>query len=418
MRLAVSLPFSGKDSYLAPIKDTDMISIYTLTSALHDEAAVRQATEGFLGSIGLEYTLKGNDFSDYGRAGLDLIFVRTGGTEGLFTSLLPALQSASQAPFYLLASNQSNSLAASMEILSYLRAAGLPGEILHGSPEQVRERILFLEAQARARNALRGLRLGVIGKPSDWLIASQADYGKVRERLGIELSDIPMQELLDLYASVPQIAFQDRESTVPEAVRRSLPDARRLFFALKDLAVKHRLGGLTIRCFDLLTAIHNTGCLALALLNAEGTTSGCEGDVPALLSMAIARAVTGEASFQANPSRIDPATGEILFAHCTVPLSIVSEYTFDTHFESGIGVGIRGKLPEGPVTVFKVSGELSRHYVEEGELLRNTAEENLCRTQVVVRLPQTDYFLSAPIGNHHILIPGHHKAALEALLGA
>ena len=97
---------------------------------------------------------------------------------------------------------------------------------------------------------------------------------------------------------------------------------------------------------------------------------------------------------------------------------MVSSFGLDTHFESGIGVGIRGHIPEGPVTVFKVSGDLSRHFVCEGELVRNESKPDLCRTQVVLRLPSaaTEYFLTEPIGNHHIIFPGHVAAELEAVL--
>ena len=137
-----------------------------------------------------------------------------------------------------------------------------------------------------------------------------------------------------------------------------------------------------------------------------------------MISMMIGRAVTGVSGFQANPSSINPDTGEMVFSHCTVPLDMVSGYGLDTHFESGIGVGIRGNIPEGPVTVFKVAGDLSRHFVCEGELLRCEAKPDLCRTQAVLRLPPaaSEYFLTEPIGNHHIILPGHVAAELEALL--
>ena len=112
--------------------------------------------------------------------------------------------------------------------------------------------------------------------------------------------------------------------------------------------------------------------------------------------------------FQANLSQI--AGDDLLFAHCTVPLSMTRSWVYDTHFESGIGVGIHGHFPEGPVTVLKVAGDLSRFFVSEGELFRNQYEKNLCRTQVWVRISPEDagYFLSNPIGNHHIIVPGHH----------
>ena len=99
-----------------------MIAIYTLTSALHDEKAVSAVTKTFLESLGVDYVLKGSDYVDYGSHSLSLIYVRTGGTEGIFKKLLPELlEKSGRAPFYLLTSGKSNSLAASMEILSYLR---------------------------------------------------------------------------------------------------------------------------------------------------------------------------------------------------------------------------------------------------------------------------------------------------------
>ena len=173
------------------------IAIYTLTSELHDEKAVGTVTEAFLTSLGIAYELKGGDYSDYGSHGLNLIYVRTGGTEGIFRRLLPELQAKSCRPFYLLTSGKSNSLAASMEILSYLRQHNISGEIIHGSSEYIAHRIQVLEKAEEARQTLCATRLGIIGKPSDWLIASVADKAKVKDLLGIELVDIPMQELLD-----------------------------------------------------------------------------------------------------------------------------------------------------------------------------------------------------------------------------
>ena len=106
------------------------IAIYTLTSELHDEQAVSTATQEFLRSLGVDYELKGCNYADYGTHALDLIYVRTGGTEGIFKRLLNELQKKSDRPFYLLTSGKSNSLAASMEILSFLRQENCLGEII------------------------------------------------------------------------------------------------------------------------------------------------------------------------------------------------------------------------------------------------------------------------------------------------
>ena len=393
------------------------IAIYTLTSELHDERAVNAVTQEFLESLGIEYILKGSDYSDYGAYGLNLIYVRTGGTEGIFRRILPELQARSSRPFYLLTSGKSNSLAASMEILSYLQQHDIKGEIIHGSTDYIAQRINVLERIETAIKQLQGTRLGIIGEPSDWLISSHADKAQVREQLGIELIDIPIQALLEAIEKKDERAM-DASSERAE-IQQALPGAQRIYEALKDIIGDYRLNGFTLRCFDLLTAVKNTGCLALAKLNAEGYVAGCEGDVPAMLSMMIVRSLLGISGFQANPSSINPETGEMVFAHCTIPLDMVEKYEYDTHFESGIGVGIRGFMKEGPVTIFKVSGDLSRHFVAEGHLVSNQSKPDLCRTQQVIKLydkSQTGYFLKNPIGNHHIIVPGHHKELIENIL--
>ena len=381
------------------------MKVFLLTSSLHDERMVDHGSRVFLDSLGMEYELGKPDFSDYGTGRPDLIYVRTGGTEGLFRQFFPSL---GKGPFYLLTSGESNSLAASMEILSWLNSQGIRGEIIHGPTSYVRERIALLEKVETVRARLSGRRYGVIGKPSDWLISSQADYDAVQERMGISLVDIPMERLVGKLHSVKGT------SDVEEG-------AMRIYDALKEIVAEERLNGFTLRCFDLLDKVRNTGCLALAKLNSEGIVAGCEGDVPAMLSMALSDAVTGVSGFQANPASIDLDTGKIIFAHCTIPLNMVRSYSFSTHFESGLGIGIHGEMEEGTVTILKMSGAVDRMFVQEALLEGNQYEKNLCRTQLVLCIPEPlrravlgDYFLRNPIGNHHIIVPGAWAEVFEA----
>lgn len=404
------------------------ISLYTLTSPLHDEAAVNAVSGAFISeiedSLGIRFDFRGNDFSGYGESDLDIIFVRTGGTEGLFKEIFPTLDG----NILLLTSGKSNSLAASLEIMSYLNQQGCKGEILHGSVSYISERINVLAKVSEAKKSLNGKNLGIIGEPSDWLISSDADKKAVKEKLGINLLDINIQELveeigkLETYPHEVQTIRKELEENASEAVRKYAEGALKIYVALKNIVTKYNLSGLTLRCFDLLDSVGNTGCLALAMLNSEGIPSGCEGDVPALLTMTIGQALTGRCGFQANPSRIDPQTGELLLAHCTIPFNMVLSRSFNTHFESGIGVAVHGEMPLGETTIFKVSGDLSRSFCTEADLLSNQYENNLCRTQINLRLkenPQetcTEYFLKNPVGNHHIVFSGVHKEIFEAFM--
>lgn len=400
--------------------------IYTLTSPLHDENAVNGVSAEFISEIesklGFNIDFRGADFSKYGTGGLDVIYVRTGGTEGIFEELFPTLKGT----ILLLTSGKSNSLAASMEILSYLCQHGRKGEIIHGSTDYIAERLSILSKVNAAKESLSGKNLGVIGKPSDWLISSHTDKETVKSILGVNLVDIPIDELIKIVNSDENLSayhnvFMDEvASKVPYAIQKYTDNAVRIYHALKKLIAKYELSGLTIRCFDLLTAIENTGCLALAMLNAEGIPSCCEGDVPALMTMAVGQVLTGQCGFQCNPSRINPETGEMLLAHCTVPFDMIRSYSLNTHFESGIGLAVHGELPEGKATILKLSGDLTRFFSCKATLTGNLYEKSLCRTQITMKIDENpvlvcrDYFLKSPIGNHHVVFIGDHNDLFDA----
>lgn len=403
-----------------------MTNLYTLTSKLHSEVAEDVLNEEFIrdycAATGVQFVLKGQDFSDYGSSGDDMIYVRTGGTEGIFKSIFckgrqPVIPGGK--PVRLLTSGRSNSLAASMEILSYLNMHGIAGEIIHGSGinRSGCSPVRCLNSKA----ALQGRRYGVVGRPSDWLISSEVDYARAADVLGAELIDIPIEELVDAYCKCTGIPpFPLAPLNLPKYGTRidetEMQKALKVYGALEAIVSKYRLDGLTLRCFDLLETLGTTGCLALAILNSRGIAAACEGDVPALLSMALAQSVTGTPGFQVNLSKIEGDT--FLFAHCTVPLNIVKHYCYDTHFESGIGVAIHGEFENGPATLLKLSPRLDSFVAEEVGIVANRYDDNLCRTQILVRSENlAAYMLSNPLGNHHIIIPGRHAAQISELLG-
>lgn len=399
--------------------------LYTLTSGLHSEVIPDVSEENFIKEIvaaGAVFDFCGEDFSTYGSHNAELIYVRTGGTENAFKAVFPRLAG----PVRLLTSGASNSLAASMEILSFLRQNVREGEILHGSAAYIAERIAALSRASRARRRLQGSRAGVVGRPSDWLIASESDRAAVKERLGIELVDIPIEDLItEIHSGLCEGPSGFPLKSVKHSVNRKVTQkvfdgALDIYSALKRLIDRYELSAVTVRCFDLLDAVGNTGCIALALLNAEGIPAGCEGDIPTLLTMCVSNALFDVPGFMANPSRMDPSTGEMIFAHCTVPLNMLRNYSYDTHFESGIGVAVKGELPEGPVTLFKMAPGLDRCFTAEAGLIKNLSEKSLCRTQVLLRLEDRslcrDYFLKDPIGNHHVIIPGHRAQEIRDFL--
>jgi len=341
-----------------------------------------------------------------------LLYVASGGSEGYFLEVFEQLRGRH---CYILTSGESNSLAASMEILSFLRKRGESGEILHGDIDQIAAKIRALRGAHRAMAALRGKKIGCIGAPSDWLIASDYCAEAMMKKLGLGFVSIPIEELLD---EIAKESYESDEYT--ELFRRQAFDkaeiekALYVYGALCRLVDKYGLCGVTVRCFDLLDTVHTTGCLGLSILNARGIYGGCEGDVPALLSMAVMGSITNEPLFLCNPSRFDTKEGYAIFAHCTIPVTMLKSFCLNTHFESGIGVAVQGSFEEGDCTIFKCEGDLSRFHAQEGKIEDVPWSDMLCRTQIKVKLDDFSYFLTKPINNHHIICRGKHAAEAEA----
>lgn len=340
-----------------------------------------------------------------------LLYVASGGSEGYF---IQAFDSFKDRPCYILTSGDSNSLAASMEILSFLKQNGGTGEILHGSILKIAERIRSLRQAVRARSSLKRKNIGCIGAPSDWLIASTFSPEAMMEKLGIGFVQISIQELLDEIAKNDYPSNPYTEAFLAKGYdRQEVTRALYVYGACKRLCEKYKLSAVSVRCFDLLDTVHTTGCLALSILNDEGIYGGCEGDVPSLLSMLILGTVTGEPTFLCNPSRFDTDAGTAVFAHCTIPTAMLKQFTLNTHFESNIGVAVQGTFDSGDITVFKCSGDLSRYHVQEGTILDMPYSDMLCRTQIKAALDDFSYFLTDPINNHHIICRGRHAKAIN-----
>ncbi len=399
-----------------------MLRLVPLASPLNGPEAVSALTAKLLERVrGLgvpaEIDAEGED-ADPGAPRMLLIL--TGGTEGLALARLPGLRG----PVVLLAHPTHNSFPAALEILARVRQEGRRGKIvlLGEGPEGGAELRTTL-ALMNARRALDGTRLGRVGVPSGWLVASLPDEAAVAERWGIRVVDVPGDELL---ARVRQASPDDSAGLVRDWKGRAracvepgdadLASAGRVYTALGDLVREHALDACTLRCFDLVTDLSTTGCLALSQLVDEGHVAGCEGDVPATVTMMWMRALTGAYPFMANPQQVVPERNAVWMAHCTIARRLVSGYSLRSHFESGIGVAIQGSCRERSVTLARLGGPaLTELFASDGEILEDGRSEERCRTQFLVGLSEpVRYFLERPLGNHHVVVPGHFAPLLAA----
>ena len=332
--------------------------------------------------------------------GTPVFYIETGGTEEQFKQIYNNYKE----PYYFIATDHSNSLPASLEILTFLHNKNKIGKIIHGDNLTILSSLKTLNDIAKiapfshslgVNNILMNKRYGVIGKPSDWLISSEVNYQEVQDIFGCKLIDIDDNEISKFISSYHILLNKKDDVSLLSNL---------ILMALKDIVSKYKLDGLTIRCFDLLSKHRATSCFALAKLNEEGIIATCEGDIPSLLSMAVIKQINHSSSFQANPSYIDINNNELFLAHCTIPLNMVDSYKITTHFESGIGDAIKGELPLKDICIFKIHPNLKQFFFINGTIIENLHSNCLCRTQIRIKTTQEiASLLDYPYANHLIM---------------
>ncbi len=330
-----------------------------------------------------------------------IALIITGGTE----SIVKAIKAISRS-MIIVYHGSFNSLPAALEAASEVSAPVI-------DVNEIDEIKAYIKA-AQVSDKVSGSKAMLIGRPSPWLVHSGEP--ELLKRLGVDYEVIDLDKLVEEYHNqtiseneINQIMGR----TGSEGVSRDdFSSAIRMEKAIRSVISSSGVSCFSIRCFDLIGRTSTTACLALSRLNDEGVTAGCEGDVSAMATMKVLSEISGRPSFMGNVAGIN---GDILLlAHCTSPTSILESFSYTTHFESGKGVGIKGRFYAGQeFTVARLdlkSGTL-RAGVGTSEDVKWRSD--LCRTQVMLKVPGASLLLEKPIGNHYVVTEGNHIAELK-----
>ncbi|MFA7115951.1 MAG: hypothetical protein WC140_01770 [Bacteroidales bacterium] len=359
-----------------------------------------------------------------------LCFVATGGTEYKFKDIASTLPQ----PIHIISDGYHNSLAASFEICTWMTQHSYEFTHTNFPLDFTKEDILPINLKVEYKNAdelyadsrvkcrLSHERIGLFGHESEWLISSELDKKYLENRHKVKFIDISLDDVIEEFnkifkvntsnkivgsKEIHKIDINSYNLNFPENRRNEIIKALCLYEAINVFVEKNKLTSLSIKCFDLLDPTHTTACLALALLNDRGIISSCEGDLMSLWSMIISDTLFGNPGFQANPSSSSIKDLTIDFAHCTIPFSMIDSYSLPTHYESGLGVGIKGILPKGEYSIFKIGNPRLDKYIKiGGTVLLNTEVKERCRSQIRFAFSNiSDYntFFSKQLGNHIII---------------
>ncbi|MGQ4891612.1 MAG: hypothetical protein ACP6IP_03885 [Candidatus Njordarchaeia archaeon] len=345
------------------------------------------------------------------KSDLILAVVLTGGTEHLILKLSEANK-----PVILLTTMFFNSFPAAIEAVSKLKSVGYGVAIFNIDGE---ENIEKFRKFIIALKSIVGKKILMIGDPSPWLVYSTPNIEKLKGKFGITVDKITIEQLIERYGKLgpAQEVLAEKNARMTEEVGiNDFEKVGKIHSAIENLLKEKTADAFTIKCFDLLEPLGTTPCLSLSIFNDKGVIAGCEGDVPATVAMLIAKAFSGKPAFMANILKVEEDV--ITLAHCTIPRKLTESYTLRTHFESGIGIGVEGKIRSGErVTVLRVSPMYDEIRVGEGTILDGDPFSNdLCRTQVKIRLDKEAVnLLKDPMGNHQIIAFGEIKKEIEML---
>ncbi|MBI9031492.1 hypothetical protein JEZ13_05780 [bacterium] len=357
-------------------------------------------------------------------ADFSVIFILTGGVESIAQDII----NKTKKKVLLIGLENDNSLPACYELKSFNDKEKV--ELLYfGSSQKdyaaqkFMERMQTISKCTHILNYFRKINIGIIGGISDWLLNSQAQA--FPPEFDINLVNIDFQELLETYESTPTneckplLKHWKKIFQLKGIDPSELEKSARVYYALFKIIKKYKLSAFTIKCFDLLP--HQvTACLALAEFNSHGVAAGCEGDTQALFTSIFAMLASDYFSWMANISDINIKDNTIQLAHCTVPLNFLvnrDNIALDTHMESGLSLAVCGDIRKSDVTLIRIGKSMSDYSILEGEIIdSNMGNKNICRTQILVKVKDTDNWYDRIIGNHQILVREHHKEQLEKCL--
>lgn len=310
----------------------------------------------------------------------------------------------------LLAFGRHNGFASAAEVQAHLSDRGIVSRLCNLSDQSTIEEVRRLIAVWSRVRGFTHKRLGIIGKPSDWLVASTPGADALRGKFGIRLRVFPWNEI-GSPAGYPQSA--DFLDYFHAHHHEKFGEHSRIQTIIQQIIHDNQLDGIAVECFSLVKGYEMTACLSLAQLNAIGIPAACEGDLVSLSGMLFVQQLTGKIPWMANLSGI--YSDHIELSHCTIAPDMLNSVEITTHFETGLGLAIKGELPQQVYTIFRWDQHFEKALITVGSSRQDPYNPLACRTQLSLTIEpdKAAKYLKDPLGNHQLVLSGDFSEILE-----
>jgi L-fucose isomerase-like protein len=215
----------------------------------------------------------------------------------------------------------------------------------------------------RIVRALKGARIGIAGFRADGFFNVGVQDNQVYGAVGAlvdhyELDEIYRQPVDDggILTRKKQLAAVFDLSGITAV---QIDKVAELTEKLAGFYRERRLDALAIRCWPEFARDYGISpCAAMSVLQSEGLTLACEGDIDGALSMIAHKAVGAQTPFLFDFSQVDLAENHALFWHCGVaPCNLWDGRcvrSLDTYFAGGKGVTADFVLKDGELSVLRL----------------------------------------------------------------
>lgn len=232
---------------------------------------------------------------------------------------------------------------------------------------------------------------------------------KVKERLGVELVQIPDGRYDEVIAKVDLAAAEAEAKTwieeakkIVEPTRDDIVKAGRASLTLDQLIAENRANGLCVgSCMRWLE--RGFPCLGFSRLNDRGIPAACDGDMDCLLTMLIFQHALNRAGFLGNAAGVDTSKNAFHLSHCSAPLRMEgpesprSPYLLRRHAEVRGGAVTEVHYRIGQTVTFTKLVHLDTLLMFTGKIIEVPKvpknQERGCRTEIAVEVNDAEKLL-------------------------
>ena len=282
--------------------------------------------------------------------------------------------------------------------------------------------------------ALSRTRIVLFGSPPTWHLRWYGfpDLEAIRRKTGLQFIPVELRELID---TVPKVDSEKAASLADEWMANARqvvePDhehmqkAAEAYLAMEHILKRKDARAMAINCLEITQSQKFSGqiinpCLGMSLLRDRGIATGCEMDIPGLLSMLFLSNLGQKPAFMGNIVHADPENNLIKLSHCILPTRMPGfeeaplPYTIRDYHGVG-GVTAFTEVPAGvEVTLARAQRNLERIVALTGEVVA-CDDTTFCRNTVTIKVRDTRDFIRQAEGNHHAMVFGNYLNDLEML---